>query len=198
MAKKSRESILVVCAHSDDQLIGAGGTIAKYAREGKKVHTIIFSFGEKSHPWLQRRVTVEMRVREAHGADKVVGGRGVTFLGLTEGKFLEELASKKSIDDPLPDHRAVYKSLMDVLNKTDFKGEVYSFNVWNPLTIKNRKRPRMIVDISKTFKCKIEALRCFKSQRMALLQLVPAVWIRAIKNGFSSDFKYGEKFYGVK
>ena len=33
--KKRNETILVFGAHSDDFVIGAGGTIAKYAQEGK-------------------------------------------------------------------------------------------------------------------------------------------------------------------
>ena len=44
--EKRKEAVLFLCAHNDDQLIGAGGTIAKYAKEGKKIVTIVFSFGE--------------------------------------------------------------------------------------------------------------------------------------------------------
>jgi len=51
-----KESILVFSAHSDDFVIGAGGTIAKYVREGKKVQAIVFTYGEKSHPWLKGEV----------------------------------------------------------------------------------------------------------------------------------------------
>jgi len=53
MAKKEgkNETILVFSAHSDDFVIGAGGTIAKYTEEGKKVIAVVFSYGERSHPW---------------------------------------------------------------------------------------------------------------------------------------------------
>ena len=40
-----KNTVLVICAHPDDEIIGAGGTIATYAREGKDVITIIFSNG---------------------------------------------------------------------------------------------------------------------------------------------------------
>jgi LmbE family N-acetylglucosaminyl deacetylase len=51
MAKKG--TVLVIVAHNDDHIIGAGGTLAKYAQEGKKVRTIIMSYGESSHPHLK-------------------------------------------------------------------------------------------------------------------------------------------------
>ena len=67
------ESILFLIAHNDDQLIGAGGTIAKYAKEGKKVVTIIFSFGESSNPLEQDIFTRRTRVKESKQAAKVLG-----------------------------------------------------------------------------------------------------------------------------
>jgi len=36
-----KETILVLAAHNDDQAIGAGGTLAKYAQEGKKVISLL-------------------------------------------------------------------------------------------------------------------------------------------------------------
>lgn len=39
------ERILVIVAHSDDQMLGPGGTLVKYAKEGKEIHTVIFSYG---------------------------------------------------------------------------------------------------------------------------------------------------------
>ena len=36
-----KETIIVFSAHSDDFVIGAGGTIAKYTQEGKKVIAIV-------------------------------------------------------------------------------------------------------------------------------------------------------------
>lgn len=47
---------MVFCAHPDDEVLGAGGTIAKYAREGKKVIAVIFSYGESSHPWMKKKI----------------------------------------------------------------------------------------------------------------------------------------------
>src|SRR5512137_2295312 len=58
---KDTNSVLIICAHSDDQVFGPGGTVAKYAKEGKRVHTIIFSYGEKGMPIHNREYAVRTR-----------------------------------------------------------------------------------------------------------------------------------------
>ncbi len=87
-----KETILSIAAHNDDHVIGAGGALTKYAKEGSRVRTIICSFGESSHPHLKKEVIVERRVKESVQADKVMGGSGVAYIGLREGFF--ELDSK--------------------------------------------------------------------------------------------------------
>lgn len=213
-----KNSVLVICSHSDDQMFGPGGTIAKYANEGKDVFTIIFSFGETSHIWFKRDVTAKMRVQEAKDADKVVGGKGITFLGLEEGKFikvaeekdiygklkkiiLEKKPSKiftHSINDLHSDHRAVYKIVLEVYDRMRYKCDIYSFDVWNPINLIKRDQPKLYVDITETFKKKIEALKCFRSQKVAMLSLLWSVYLKAVINGFHNHCKYAERFYKIR
>ena len=130
---KKEENVFVFCAHNDDQVIGCGGTLVKYAKEGKNFYTYIFSYGESSHPHYNRKAIVETRVVESQKCDKVMGGSGVIYYGLKEGKFKEEFKNKDlkksvtrvikekkptkifthSIDDPHPDHQAVLKIILD-------------------------------------------------------------------------------------
>lgn len=175
------ETILCICAHSDDQIFGPGGTLAKYASEGSKVYTIICSYGELSHPHLKPEVIIKTRIEEAQAADKVIGGSGVTFLGLKEGKFRENPDTITQLvaiirkhkpskifthanDDPHPDHRAVFDLVKESYDKSKHKGSVYTFDVWTPFSTKKRDAPKLVVDISKTFKKKMAAVKCFKSQ----------------------------------
>jgi len=67
-----KETILILGAHSDDFVIGAGGTMAKYTQEGKKIISVVFSYGEKSHPWLKEDVVQKMRSEEAAKASKLL------------------------------------------------------------------------------------------------------------------------------
>ena len=96
---KKAKNILVFCAHSDDQILGPGGTLAKYAEEGKNVYTYIFSYGEAGLPFHKIKEAVKIRVNEAKKADKIIGGKGVVFFGLKEGKFPEEVQEKKIVEN---------------------------------------------------------------------------------------------------
>lgn len=214
---KKKENILVICAHSDDQVLGVGGTIAKYAQERKNVYTIVFSYGEKSHPWLKKKVTADMRVKESEEAQKILGSKKTIFYGVEEGKFEDEIRNKKidekliafikktkpkkiflhSKDDPHPDHNAVNKSVKEILNRMRYKGDIYVFDIWNP-NIKKAENPKMYVNITDTFKLKIKAIKCFKSQWMAVILLLWSVYFRALKNGLKSDCRYAELFFKVR
>ncbi|MFC1690810.1 PIG-L deacetylase family protein [Nanoarchaeota archaeon] len=217
MARK-KETLLIFGAHSDDFVIGAGGTVAKCNEEGKKVISVVFSYGEKSHPWLKKRETVEMRLRETRNAEKALGSGKSIFLGLNEGNFEKEFKRKKlaekikrivtrnkpdkillhSKDDPHPDHRALNKIIKQLLTEIRYKGEVYVYDIWGP-NIKKGERPKLVVDISKTFKTKIKALRCFESQRFnAILPLIGSVFFKAIANGFKSNTRFAELFYRIQ
>ncbi len=210
--------VFVICAHSDDQIFGPGGTVAKYAKEGKQIYTIIFSYGEGSHPWFQKHYTIKARVKEALSADKFIGGSGVLFLGLQESKFLEQYSARKihakmrrlllkykpkrifthSMDDPLPDHRALHKRLIETLDKIKYPGEVYAFDVWTIFNFKKRHYVQIAVDISDTFKTKVAALRLFKSQAAARFSLTWSVYVKAWINGKKNKVRYAEVFYKIR
>jgi LmbE family N-acetylglucosaminyl deacetylase len=211
-------SVLIICAHSDDQTFGPGGTVAKYAKEGKKVHTIIFSYGEMSLPLQQKEYTIKARVKESLDVDKYLGGDGVVFLGLEETKFTDQFKNKKmypklkrlilqynpsiifthSNDDPMPDHRALNKVLLETLDRMRYNCDVYMFDVWNVFNFKKRNYIKILVDISDTFEFKVKALKMFKSQKMSLFSLMWSVYTKAWINGKNIKVKYAEAFYKIR
>jgi LmbE family N-acetylglucosaminyl deacetylase len=211
-------SVLVICAHSDDQIFGPGGTIAKYAKEGKSVHTIIFSYGEQSLPLHKKEYTIRARVKEALNVDKYLGGNGVTFLGLEENKFSEQFKTKKmypklkklilkykpsiifthSVDDPLPDHRALNKLVLETIDRMRCKCDVYMFDIWTIFNFKKRHYVKIVVDISDTFKMKIKALNMFTSQKLSLLSLMWSVRFKAWGAGKEINVRYAEVFYKIR
>ena len=218
IAGSNPNSVLVICAHSDDQVFGPGGTIAKYAKEGKLVHTIIFSYGEQSLPLHKKEYTIRARVKEALDVDKYLGGTGVTFLGLEENKFSEQFKTKKmypklkklilkykpsiifthSVDDPLPDHRALHKLVLETIDKMRYKCDVYMFDVWTLFNFKKRHYVKIIIDISDTFKMKIKALNMFSSQKLSLFTLMWSVRFKAWSTGKEIKVKYAEVFYKIR
>ncbi|MBU2561646.1 MAG: PIG-L family deacetylase [Nanoarchaeota archaeon] len=218
--KKSakQETIMVICAHPDDEIIGAGGTIAKYSKQGKRVIAVIFSYGEKSHWWLQKKHTVEMRVKESKTAGSIVGIEKTFFLGLKDFELREEVKDEKNLDpienvilkyrpskifthspDDLiySDHLAVWGAVDKVTDRIGYKGDIFVFNIWAK-DVRLSKNPKLFIDISDTFSLKWNALKCFRSQHMYIFQLYPGLLWRAFRSGLENRCRFAESFTKVK
>lgn len=210
-----RENVVGFGAHNDDLLIGAGGTLAKYAKEGSRVISVIFSYGEMGLPQYKKKISISIRAKECRKANKILGISEVIYLGLEEGTFkdsnnrpkieeairriLKRYKPKKvfthSYDDAHPDHRAVSSVTTEILEKLRYKGEIFTYQVWNVLSFRNRNSPQLIVDITDTFKQKTEAFKAHKSQQMVLITLMWKVYLQAILNGVRNKVKFAEVFY---
>ncbi|MEW5897098.1 MAG: PIG-L deacetylase family protein [Nanoarchaeota archaeon] len=218
--KKKKETILVFSAHSDDFVIGAGGTIAKYTKEGRKVIAVVFSYGEKSHPWLKEKVVQRIRAQEAYDAAKVLKCKVVIY-DFREGKFLQEYVLKNteekllelikkekpskifthSNEDPHPDHKAINKITLELYKLLSFKRkrrpEVYIYSVWNPVSFRTQL-PALYVDISRTFSLKLKALKKYRSQLTRIVYPVFFLFWRAVKDGLKIRKMFGECFFRIK
>jgi len=209
--------MVVFGAHSDDFVIGAGATIAKYSQEGVHVTSIVFSYGEKSHPWLQEAVIKKMRAHEALEASTILGCKTYIY-NLKELHFMEEYTEKyvddaihkllmkikptkiftHSPEDPHPDHKAAYNLTMDIIKKLSWKPEVYIYSIWNPVSFKT-DYPSLYIDVSKTFSLKLKALKTFRSQRFhAIYPLLILVFKRALVCGIKIRKIFAERFYKIQ
>ena len=213
---KKKEFIVVFSAHSDDFVLGAGGTIAKYVQEGKKVTAVIFSQGEKSHPWLKAGVVKKVRCKEAVEAAKLLGCKTVIFdhhdskvaedyirLG-TEQQLLRWLEKEKPVklfthsgEDIHPDHKAVYRITLDVVERIKTRPEVYIYSVWNPAPLETMY-PTFYVPIRTYFGMKLQALRIFRSQQIHISYPVLLLIIRNVWDGIRKGTTFAEKFYRIK
>lgn len=209
------ERVIVFCAHSDDELVGMGGTILKFAKEKKEIIKIIFSYGEKSHPHLKKEVIIKERVNETKKASKLMGIKETIFFGLKDYNLKNEIKKyniknklktiiKKynpdkvfipSSKDPHKDHRAVHKVVLKAMEEMKSKSEVYTFEVWNIIT---EELPYIYVDISPYFSKKFTIIKEFESQKRFLYPLLLPILYRSIKYGRANNCKYAEKFYKVK
>ncbi len=213
-----KETILAIAAHNDDQVIGAGGALAKYAKEGKRVRTIICSFGEKSHPHLRKEVIVERRVKESIKADKIIGGSGVAYFGIREGHFEEDFKSRDihkklawiirkekpskifthGIDDLHRDHKAVYRLITQMIKKGEIKCPVYSFEIWSLVKLRRRNLPQLVVDTTDTFNTKVKAFLVHESQKLAIWSLLWKLILKDWLSGVIHGYRYAEVFYRLK
>ncbi len=218
METSSKETIIVFSAHNDDQIIGAGATLAKYAKEGKEIIVYIFSFGESSHPHFHKEEIIKTRIIELHQADEILCINKSLLLGIKEGDFFNEVTKKKrkevikraikeknptkifthSNDDPHPDHKAVNNIIISILKECDYKGEIFTFDVWNPFNLRNRNLPRLVVDVTETFSAKVKALKCHDSQFVALVMMIPSIYVRALFHGLKYGCTYAENFTKIQ
>jgi LmbE family N-acetylglucosaminyl deacetylase len=87
--------ILAILAHPDDETLGIGGVVARYAAEGVEVHLVTATNGEggrfrglkpgPGHPGKEELATV--REAELRAAASVLGIRTVTLLGYPDGRL---------------------------------------------------------------------------------------------------------------
>jgi N-acetylglucosamine malate deacetylase 1 len=202
--------ILVLAAHPDDEVLGCGGTIAKYAKEGEDIISVIFSDGD---PIKKDKEFIIKRRKESIAASKILGVRDTVFLGLPDNPFNHNISSKKikdrirkiiiklkprlifthSPDDPHPAHVAISKLATEINSET--KAEIYMFAIGSPFKFKQREKPRMYIDISDTFSIKRKALQQFHSQEHYLIYFKFVSYVTNKIAGLHSRHKYAEVFY---
>jgi LmbE family N-acetylglucosaminyl deacetylase len=222
---KKQRSVIVFCAHPDDEVIGPGGMLLRYAKEGIKTIVVICSGGDKSHPHYKKSQLVKLRQKESELAAEILQVSHLINLNLPDMRLFSEVQKPEvqnqirdiilkydpekifthAIDDILyRDHLAVHDVVMDtvqLLNATKYakkekKLSVFTFNIWT-INVRKRDAPKLMIDITEEFPYKLKALKCFKSQWAALIQLTPFVYSRALIAGWKKNVKYAEEYYKV-
>ena len=210
-------TILVLAPHPDDESIGMGGTIAKFAAEGERVVVVVFSGGEEANFWQKQDAVRTTRMRECIKAGKILGVADIIFFELADLTLrteiverdvesrLREIIDKEqprmvfttAVDDVFPDHRAV-ANLIFSLKKQHYPDlAVWVYTVWNPLHITHREQPRLVVNITKTFSQKWRAIHTYKSQKLSTFQLIPTVLLRGLVHGLRHRMSMAEVFVKV-
>lgn len=112
-SEHSGRSILCVFAHPDDEIAGAGGTIARYAAEGVAVHVVTATHGARitgsGRPCYRAEELPKVRESELRSALVVLGAHPPVLLGYRYGEVADadfaELVGKVSthMDEGNPD-----------------------------------------------------------------------------------------------
>ena len=93
-------SVMIVAAHPDDEVLGAGGTMAILAAAGTRLRLIAVTDGEASHPAADPEVIARVRTEESAAARDVLGARDAdvvrlrlpdTGLAAREGELADRL-----------------------------------------------------------------------------------------------------------
>lgn len=91
--------VLGIVAHPDDLDVGAGGTMAAFAKQGADVHYLILTDGGKGSDDMtvtSKELTV-IRRQEQRDALKILGGKNANFLDYPDGELEISMALKKDI-----------------------------------------------------------------------------------------------------
>ena len=102
-------SILIVAAHPDDEVLGCGGTIAKLSDDGARVHVAFQTDGVSSRAGEPEQQTIYAAARRAAAerACKIIGVTSMSF-GEYPDNRMDEVALldvAKSIEALIADHR---------------------------------------------------------------------------------------------
>ena len=79
-----RTRVVVIAAHPDDELLGAGGTLARHVRDGDEVHAIVVADGAGSRYPDELMAVLE---KQARRAAEVIGFTSVQFLSLPDQRL---------------------------------------------------------------------------------------------------------------
>ena len=112
MADESRFSkAMIVMAHADDAEYGVSGTVAKWCSDGWDVSYVICTDGSKgsSDPNITQAELSDIREQEQMEAGKVLGLKGVVFLGYEDSLLQPTLDLRRDIA------REIRKSKPDIL-----------------------------------------------------------------------------------
>jgi LmbE family N-acetylglucosaminyl deacetylase len=82
--------LLVIFAHPDDESMGMGGTLARYAAEGVETYCVCATRGERgwfgaAEHYPGPRALAEMRAQELDNAVRELGMQGLSFLDYIDG-----------------------------------------------------------------------------------------------------------------
>jgi LmbE family N-acetylglucosaminyl deacetylase len=105
-------NVLIVAPHADDEILGCGGIISRYLREGANVYIVVVTNASVGAPELFSSSTVE--------SIRAEGLKSHAFLGVTKTFFLDFPAPKLETHPSYQISNAICKLLLDLKIDTMF------------------------------------------------------------------------------
>ena len=186
--------VLVVTPHPDDAEGGAGGTIARWAAQGRKVVLVVCTNGDKgtSDRSIAPEKLAEIREREQRDAAKALGVAEVVFLGFPDQGLEDSSELRERIVRQIRLHRpetvvtidpnrryirhrdhnvtgrvtldAVFPYARDHLAYPEHLREGLEPHKVSQVYLWGSEEPDTFLDITDTFQAKRDALYCHVSQ----------------------------------
>ena len=219
-------TILVIAAHPDDEVLGCGGTMARLALEGNDIYTLILGEGITSRDAFRDRTKreneiVELR-KQTEDANKILGVKKVYTFDFPDNRFdtvplLDIIKTIEKIKEDINpgvvfthhygdlniDHQITFKAVMTAFRplKKETVREMYSFEVlssteWNIPKPEICFVPNHFVDISKTIKLKVRAMKEYKCEirEYPHPRSIESIEIKAKQRGIQVGLEAAEAF----
>ena len=180
-------NVLVICAHPDDEILGAGATLARHVDQGDQVHACVLAEGATSR--YQDEMVNEL-VECGKQAGDVIGFTSLRFEQLPDQRLdtlplievtrlIEELVDAVRPEviythfpwDVNTDHAVVARCAWTACRPYRFPFvrmlaafETPSSTEWAVPGEQHRFEPQRYVDVSATLPRKLEAMRCYRSE----------------------------------
>jgi len=217
------KKVLVIAPHPDDETLGAGGTIRKFADAGCEVSIVTVA----AHmPPLYTEEIHQTTVRESKAAQAVLGVKKSVFLDkpavllgdipiaefnsliLTQVNEIAPDILLMPYYDRHIDHRMIFEACLVAARPVGVgKGislvaayETISETHWNAPHIEPNFTPNFCVDITEQIDKKIEAMSCFASQLHPFPgpRSVEALKALALFRGSQAGYGYAEGFQVIR
>jgi len=188
------DTILVIAAHPDDEVLGCGGTMARLTSEGNNVFTLILGEGvtsrDRKRDLAKRENEIAELKKQAENANRILGVKKVYAYDFPDNRFdtvplLDIIKTIEKIKEDIKpgivfthhngdlniDHQITFKAVMTAfrpINDESVK-EIYSFEIpssteWNAPSSITYFMPDYFVDVSKGIEAKNNALKEYKSE----------------------------------
>ena len=188
------DSVLVVAAHPDDEVLGCGGTIARHADAGDQVQVLIVAEGATSRQQQRDRIQagdeLSALALAAQKAGSILGAVGVELLDFPDNRLdsLDRLDLIKRLEESIErhrpqvvyvhhagdvnvDHRRLHEAVVTACRPIPghpvqrlLSFEVASSSEWQPPGSAPAFQPNWFVDISDQWQRKREALVAYASE----------------------------------
>ena len=185
---------LIISAHPDDEVLGCGGSMAKWSKEGNEVHVLIMAEGitsrDKERDKSLRKNELSLLGQSARKAADILGVSSLKLLDNPDNRMdsmdlldvvkpLEKYIFNINPDvvvthhssDLNIDHQIIHQAVMTACRPTygNTVKRILSFEVpssteWQSVTSGNSFRPNWFEDISESLDLKIEALKVYQSE----------------------------------
>ena len=185
---------LVIASHPDDEILGCGGSMAKWSREGNEVHILILAEGvtsrDKNRNREYRKDEISMLTQAAKRAADILNVKSLKLFNYPDNrmdsldlldvvKFIENNIEKLKPDavvthhigDLNIDHQKTHQAVITACRphlvqtvKRILSFEVPSATEWQSPTLGAPFVPNWFEDISATIELKLKALNAYESE----------------------------------